>query len=111
MNMLRNRRDRLNSGSDEPSASGNFDALTASDAKKRMYDLWTANTRTFAAHSDLMVKARPLMRVEAKKLPGLQLFRSYPALGNNDIVSVSLFTENVWYKINFYLGCLTIVRF
>lgn len=91
--MLRNRRDRTSSDDTaSTSRSSSFDAMTAFDAKKASATLWADNVRSVASHRELMEKARPLRRVEVVKLPGLNLFRAYPALGINDIVRISLAT-------------------
>jgi len=83
--MLRKRRDRVNAGGPREASDA---ILSASDAKKLMFDKWTSEERSAAAHKNLMAIARPLRKQEAKKLPALNLLRVYPALGINDIVSV-----------------------
>lgn len=89
----RSRRDRLNGGSGSRTSSSrrSVDTLSAFEAKTKMFDLWTENQRTADAHLALMVKARPLLQTEAAggRLPGLQLFRAYPALAINEVVSIS----------------------
>ncbi|XP_052130004.1 uncharacterized protein LOC127751068 [Frankliniella occidentalis] len=96
LTMLRKRRDRCNK-TDNVSAStssrGNIHQLTALEAKKEMFDKWSANLRTAAAHKHLMEVARPLRKVEAKKLPGLQLLKSFPALGINEVLLQELLAE------------------
>lgn len=83
--MLRKRRDRVNAGGPKEASET---IISASDAKKLMFEKWTSEERSAAAHKHLMELARPLRKQEAKKLPALNLLRAYPALGINDIVSV-----------------------
>ncbi|KAK3929524.1 Putative F-box protein [Frankliniella fusca] len=67
--------------------------MTALEAKQEMIEKWKDNQRTPAAHKHLMEIARPVRKLDSKKLPGLQLLKSYPALAINEILLQELFVE------------------
>ncbi|KAK3910188.1 Histidine--tRNA ligase, partial [Frankliniella fusca] len=93
--MLRKRRDRCNQeGTEGASTSqGKNGEMTALEAKQEMIEKWKDNQRTPAAHKHLMEIARPVRKLDSKKLPGLQLLKSYPALAINEILVQELFVE------------------
>lgn len=88
---LRRRRNRLNLNEKEPGQvlndAGPSGQLSQADAKTKMLDDWAAGIRRPDAFRDNIVLTRLLRKEEAKKLPGLQLMRQYPALGIPELVS------------------------
>lgn len=56
-----------------------------------MREDWAAGIRSLDAYKDNICLCRIRRREDAKKLPGLQMLREYPALGLPEIVSSIIF--------------------
>lgn len=84
---LRKKRDKLNGGAKKRTVSSlTSNEMTPQKAKTEMYDKWIKNHRNNAEYKELLPHARSLMKADAKKTPGLQLFRQYPCLALKDLV-------------------------
>jgi len=91
---LRRRRDRLNESgkkkNQQAAASRNESGdQTPEEAKEEMKEDWSLGKRDVSIYCSKMAVCRELRKDSCKKLPGLQLLRSFPALNLPDIVSFS----------------------
>lgn len=72
---------------DVPEETESTVTVTPEDAAKQMRLDWQQGIRHASAFKENMTIARPLLVEAAKKTPGMQLLRDFPALNNQDIVS------------------------
>ena len=88
---LRRRRDHLNESGKVKESNGGPAAepttVSPLEAAAQMRLDWTQGKRSPAIFKENMVLARPVIIQAAKKSPGLQLLRDFPALNLPEIVS------------------------
>lgn len=82
---------------DVPDETESAVTMTPEDAAKQMRLDWQQGMRHASAFKENMTIARPLLIEAAKKTPGMQLLRDFPALNNQDIVSTLFFLPLIMY--------------
>lgn len=65
---------------------------------------WNQGKRSASNYRENMALARPLLIEAAKKTPGLQLLRDFPALNLQEIVSIIVFAKKL-FPIDVDIDC------